>query len=42
MNVIYIRVDGNLKKKYPEIFDLLSEKESLEEWSKAFEKEKEG
>jgi chromosome segregation ATPase len=41
-NILIDKNVGNLKKKYPEIFDLLSEKESLEECSKAFEKEKEG
>ena len=40
-NILIDKNVGNLKKKYPEIFDLLSEKESLEECSKAFEKEKE-
>ena len=39
-NILIDKNVGNLKKKYPEIFDLLSEKESLEECSKAFEKEK--
>ena len=40
-NVLIDKNIGNLKKKYPEIFDLLSEKESFEECVKAFEKEKE-
>ena len=40
-NILIDKNIGNLKKKYPEIFDLLSEKESLEECAKAFEKEKE-
>ena len=40
-NILIDKNIGNLKKKYPEIFDLLNEKESLEECVKVFEKEKE-
>ena len=40
-NILIDKNIGNLKKKYPEIFDLLNEKESLEECAKVFDKEKE-
>ena len=40
-NILIDKSIGNLKKKYPEIFDLLNEKESMEECVKVFEKEKE-
>ena len=40
-NILIDKNIGNLKKKYPDIFDLLSEKETLEECVRAFEKEKE-
>ena len=40
-NILIDKNIGNLKKKYPEIFDLLNEKESLEECVKVFDKEKE-
>ena len=40
-NILIDKSIGNIKKKYPEIFDLLSEKESLKEVTKNFEKDKE-
>ena len=40
-NILIDKNIGNLKLKYPQIFDLLSEKESFEKCVKAFESEKE-
>ena len=40
-NILIDKSIGNIKKKYPEIFDLLSEKESLKDITKIFELEKE-
>jgi len=40
-NILIDKSIGNIKKKYPEIFDLLSEKESLKEIKNNFEKDKE-
>ena len=41
-NILIDKSIGNIKKKYPEIFDLLSLKKSLEEITNGFESEKEG
>ena len=40
-NILIDKSIGNLKKKYPDIFDLLNEKESLKDVTKIFEIEKE-
>ena len=40
-NILIDKSIGNLKKKYPKIFDLLNEKEAMEECVKVFKKEKE-
>ena len=40
-NILIDKSIGNIKKKYPEIFDLLSEKESLKDVNKIFELQKE-
>ena len=40
-NILIDKSIGNIKKKYPEIFDLLSEKKSSEEITNGFESEKE-